>query len=80
MNELTLHRSSYPGLNVIDIFVDGQHLTEAVVGRYHPFNAILSHYDPERLMDSLYRHRPVPRPTLCPRGVPFFIRQCKQSS
>ncbi|EIN06708.1 ATP-NAD kinase [Punctularia strigosozonata HHB-11173 SS5] len=30
MNEVTLHRSAHPGLNIVDIFVDGQHLTEAV--------------------------------------------------
>ncbi len=32
MNEIALHRGSSPHLNTIDIFVDGQHLTEAVVG------------------------------------------------
>lgn len=31
MNEVALHRGSSPHLNTIDIFVDGQHLTEAVV-------------------------------------------------
>lgn len=31
MNEIALHRGSSPHLNTIDIFVDGQHLTEAVV-------------------------------------------------
>ncbi|KAH9942869.1 ATP-NAD kinase [Amylocystis lapponica] len=30
MNEVALHRGSSPHLNTIDIFVDGQHLTEAV--------------------------------------------------
>jgi len=30
MNELALHRGSSPHLNTIDVFVDGQHLTEAV--------------------------------------------------
>ncbi|KIY50292.1 ATP-NAD kinase [Fistulina hepatica ATCC 64428] len=30
MNEIALHRGSDPHLNTIDIFVDGQHLTEAV--------------------------------------------------
>lgn len=30
MNEIALHRGSSPHLNTIDIFVDGQHLTEAV--------------------------------------------------
>lgn len=33
MNEIALHRGSSPHLNTIDIFVDGQHLTEAVVRR-----------------------------------------------
>lgn len=32
MNEIALHRGASPHLNTIDIFVDGQHLTEAVVG------------------------------------------------
>jgi NADH kinase len=31
MNEIALHRGASPHLNTIDIFVDGQHLTEAVV-------------------------------------------------
>lgn len=31
MNEIALHRGSSPHLNTIDVFVDGQHLTEAVV-------------------------------------------------
>jgi hypothetical protein len=31
MNEIALHRGSSPHLNTIDIYVDGQHLTEAVV-------------------------------------------------
>ncbi|KAF8967931.1 ATP-NAD kinase-like domain-containing protein [Flammula alnicola] len=30
MNEIALHRGSSPHLNTIDIFVDGQHLTESV--------------------------------------------------
>jgi hypothetical protein len=34
MNEIALHRGSSPHLNTIDIFVDGQHLTEAVVRLY----------------------------------------------
>jgi len=31
MNEVALHRGRSPHLNTIDAFVDGQHLTEAVV-------------------------------------------------
>jgi NADH kinase len=31
MNEVALHRGSSPHLNTIDAYVDGQHLTEAVV-------------------------------------------------
>lgn len=31
MNEVALHRGSSSHLNTIDIYVDGQHLTEAVV-------------------------------------------------
>lgn len=33
MNEVALHRGSSPHLNTIDIYVDGQHLTEAVVSK-----------------------------------------------
>lgn len=36
MNEVTLHRGRSPHLNIIDAYVNGQHLTEAVVG---PFSA-----------------------------------------
>jgi NADH kinase len=36
MNELALHRGSSPHLNTIDVFVDGQHLTEAVVRKLKP--------------------------------------------
>ena len=35
MNEIALHRGSSPHLNTIDIYVDGQHLTEAVVRTVH---------------------------------------------
>lgn len=35
MNEIALHRGSSPHLNTIDIYVDGQHLTEAVVSVFH---------------------------------------------
>lgn len=37
MNEIALHRGSSPHLNTIDIFVDGQHLTEAVVRPFYPY-------------------------------------------
>ena len=40
MNEIALHRGSSPHLNTIDIFVDGQHLTEAVV-RWHSTNILV---------------------------------------
>jgi NADH kinase len=33
MNEVALHRGRYPHLSVVDAFVNGQHLTEAVVRR-----------------------------------------------
>ena len=33
MNEVALHRGPSPHLNTIDVYVDGQHLTEAVVRR-----------------------------------------------
>lgn len=35
MNELALHRGDSSHLTTIDVFVDGQHLTEAVVRRPH---------------------------------------------
>ena len=47
MNEVALHRGSSPHLNTIDAFVDGQHLTEAVVStaiqrpKTYQLNAIL---------------------------------------
>jgi len=31
MNEVTLHRGRSPHLSIVDTYVDGQHLTEAVV-------------------------------------------------
>lgn len=40
MNEIALHRGASPHLNTIDIFVDGQHLTEAVVGSPASRNAL----------------------------------------
>lgn len=44
MNEVALHRGSSPHLNTIDVFVDGQHLTEAVVSMPHHSTAdIASH-------------------------------------
>ncbi|KIO22651.1 hypothetical protein M407DRAFT_27837 [Tulasnella calospora MUT 4182] len=33
MNEVTIHRGRSPHLSIMDAFVDGQHLTEAVVRR-----------------------------------------------
>lgn len=41
MNEVALHRGSSPHLNTIDIFVDGQHLTEAVVRVPQPLHVLL---------------------------------------
>ena len=43
MNEVALHRGSSPHLNTIDIFVDGQHLTEAVVSHYHVVPFLVLH-------------------------------------
>jgi len=31
MNEITLHRGRSPHLNIVDVYVDGVHLTEAYV-------------------------------------------------
>jgi hypothetical protein len=31
MNEVHLHRGRHPHMGIIDTYVDGQHLTEAVV-------------------------------------------------
>jgi NADH kinase len=33
MNEVSIHRGRYPHLSVVDAYVDGEHLTEAVVSR-----------------------------------------------
>jgi hypothetical protein len=38
MNEVALHRGSSPHLNTIDAYVDGQHLTEAVVSNPQKIN------------------------------------------
>jgi len=43
MNEVALHRGSSPHLNTIDIFVDGQHLTEAVVSLSRHFTVLVLH-------------------------------------
>ena len=43
MNEVTLHRGRSPHLNIIDAYVNGQHLTEAVVGSFPPPQALNSH-------------------------------------
>lgn len=41
MNEVALHRGGSPHLNTIDAYVDGQHLTEAVV------RLLYEHHAPE---------------------------------
>ncbi len=43
MNEVTLHRGRSPHLNIIDAYVNGQHLTEAVVGFFPRRQALNSH-------------------------------------
>jgi len=43
MNEVTLHRGRSPHLNIIDAYVNGQHLTEAVVGSLPCPHALTSH-------------------------------------
>lgn len=43
MNEVTLHRGRSPHLNIIDAYVNGQHLTEAVVGSLPRPQALNSH-------------------------------------
>lgn len=40
MNEIALHRGSSPHLTTIDMFVDGQHLTESVVCTFGPSNLL----------------------------------------
>ena len=71
MNEIALHRGSSPHLNTIDIFVDGQHLTEAVV-REHAFirtqrvnstQPALPAVPIFSLMDSSYQPQPAQRHT-----------------
>lgn len=49
MNEIALHRGSSPHLNTIDIFVDGQHLTEAVVRIWHCCQLPFAHWDWENV-------------------------------
>jgi len=73
MNEIALHRGSSPHLNTIDIFVDGQHLTEAVVSvpRYMR-QVISSHSTSVSLMASSFRLQPDQRPTPCLLVVPLF--------
>jgi len=48
MNEVALHRGSSPHLNTVDAFVDGQHLTEAVVSILQKAFLIIS--DPVMLL------------------------------
>ena len=43
MNEVTLHRGRSPHLNIIDAYVNGQHLTEAVVGSFPRPHTLNSH-------------------------------------
>lgn len=43
MNEVTLHRGRSPHLNIIDAYVNGQHLTEAVVGSFPRPHALNSY-------------------------------------
>lgn len=47
MNEVHLHRGRYPHMTIIDAYVDGQHLTEAVVCPssipYHSRRVVRSH-------------------------------------
>lgn len=53
MNEIALHRGSSPHLNTIDIFVDGQHLTEAVVC-YLPFHSTYSSFNKRKIVRRSY--------------------------
>ncbi|SRR5713226_1431915 len=60
MNEVALHRGSSPHLNTIDAFVDGQHLTEAVVSTtirrpkaYQPYTILF----PVGWFDCFYSNR-----------------------
>lgn len=51
MNEVALHRGSSPHLNTIDVFVDGQHLTEAVVRGFIIVRSILLNHISVRWLD-----------------------------
>jgi len=82
MNEVTLHRGRSPHLNIIDAYVNGQHLTEAVVGSFPCPQALNSHplWSP---MASSYPHQQVQRRTpshaavlsCTPQYMPCSLRQ-----
>lgn len=72
MNEVALHRGSSPHLNTIDIFVDGQHLTEAVVSLCSPipysqpsFVFFFFHFFFFSQTESLFRLQQARQPTRC---------------
>lgn len=41
MNEVALHRASSPHMTMVDAFVDGKHLTQAIVSRRYAYHALI---------------------------------------
>lgn len=79
MNEIALHRGSSPHLNTIDIFVDGQHLTEAVVrGIVTIFRPTITENE-SSLTASLYPHLLVLRHILYQLEAPLSTRHLARS-
>jgi hypothetical protein len=81
MNEIALHRGRSPHLNTIDAFVDGQHLTEAVVRLCCYF---VSCFARSRIYDFLtssppHPHSPAHSPTRSPRSPPSPARVTRAS-
>ncbi|KAJ3502553.1 hypothetical protein NLJ89_g8836 [Agrocybe chaxingu] len=73
MNEIALHRGSSPHLNTIDIFVDGQHLTEAVIGDRSRAPAGIS-------MDGRSSHTLSPGESVVVQASPFPVPCINRSS
>lgn len=80
MNEIALHRGGSPHLNSIDIFVDGQHLTEAVVS-LHAFQSLEDHILTRLYsqMVSSYQRQQVQRHIPCQLEDQSFIQPSVRS-
>lgn len=84
MNEVTLHRGREPHMTKIDAFVDGQHLTQAIVGCLAPSPLVT--FADVLLRNSAHPHsptalslqrRPDQRPTLCLPVDRLCILRCR---